>query len=205
MCSNTTKAEDNDCGKPLKITCAPDCVSYKMRMTTVILLKNHMMVLRVCLCECVWLCVTVSACEWLWVCVCVCVMWVCVMCASECVWAVCAVCVCAVCAVCRSVCVCVIECVSVWCVCVLSVRWCCVTLSDVEEAQAHALDGEGADGGPVVPLLLQNKPAEGQASWSWATTRTGIHQLHSTHWVIQLQNNSITCSLLCFCGLFLKS
>ena len=28
----------------------------------------------------------------------------------------------------------------------------------MEDAQAHALDGEGADGGPVVPLLLQNKP-----------------------------------------------
>ena len=47
-------------------------------------------------------------------------------------------------------CVRVSECVCVWCF--------CVALSDVEEAQAHALDGEGADGGPVVPLLLQNKP-----------------------------------------------
>ena len=31
--------------------------------------------------------------------------------------------------------------------------------SDVEEAQARAgLDGDGVDGGPVVPLLMQNKP-----------------------------------------------
>ena len=32
--------------------------------------------------------------------------------------------------------------------------------SDVEEAQAHAGDGDGDgdDNGPVVPLLMQNKP-----------------------------------------------
>ena len=76
--------------------------------------------------------------------VCVCVLCVCDVC-------VCDVCVCVWVSVCVWVCavLCVSECVCVW-LCVCDV-WgdACVTLSDVEEAQAHAIDGEGADGGPV--------------------------------------------------------
>ena len=124
-------------------------------------------------CVCVWL--------WVWVCVCLCV-------SVKCEYESCLCCVC----VCVSECVCVCVCV-LW-VCVWVCMWMCVlklcavsvcdwvcdlwevmlcySIRCGQEAQAHALDGEGADGGPVVPHAVAEQTtsggAEGQASWSWA-------------------------------------
>ena len=107
----------------------------------------------------------VCVCEWVCVCVCVCAVSCVCECACECVW-VCAVSVCDwVCAVGGDV----VLLYQMW-------RRLKLMLSMVKVLMVDL---------PVVPLLLQNKPPveeqTGQASWSWATTRTGIHQLHSTH------------------------
>ena len=118
------------------------------------------------LCECVWLCSIVRVC----VTVCVCVLCVCDwVCDCECVTECVTVCVC-VCVLCE-----VMLCYSIRCgggSSSCSRWWRCWWWTSGTTAVAEQTTSGGA---------------EGQASWSWATTRTGIHQLHSTHWVIQLQ------------------
>ena len=163
-------------------------------------------------CVCVWL--------WVWVCVCLCVsvcvsMSVSVLCVCVCEWVCVCVCVCAV-SVCVSVHVNVCE----------YVLWVCVTecvLWEVMLCYSIRCGGGSSScsrwwrcwwwtsGTTAVAEQTTSGGAEGQASWSWATTRTGIHQLHSTHWVIQLQHLSIdiTCASfgtlrLVFCGPFFK-